>query len=64
RDKVSEPVGAEKAGLKEEALAILLQLQYKRPEAEAMIEAALKRAAEIQTSQELLNEIYKQRTTV
>lgn len=64
RDKVAESVGGvPKAGLKEEALAILLQLQYKRPEAEAMIEAALKRAGAIQTSQELLNEIYKQRTT-
>ena len=63
RDKVTEAPSPEKAGLKEEALAILLQLQYKRPEAEAMIDKALKRSGNIQTSQELLNEIYKQRTT-
>ncbi len=62
RDKVVDSPSVEKAGLKEEALAILLQLQYKRPEAEAMIESAMKRAGAIETSQELLNEIYKQRT--
>ncbi len=63
RDKVVEPPSVEKAGLKEDALAILLQLQYKRSEAEAMIDKALARAGHVHTSQELLNEIYKQRTT-
>lgn len=44
-----------------EALDVLLQLQYKRPEALVMIQKALERSKEIQTAEELLNEIYKQR---
>ncbi len=46
----------------QEALAVLLQLQYKRPEATGMIQKALERSKSIQTTEELLNEIYKQRT--
>ncbi len=46
----------------DEALEVLLQLQYKRPEAVAMIEKALARAGGISSTEELLNEIYKQRT--
>ena len=45
----------------DEALEILLQLQYKRQEAMDMIHQAIERAKEIQTTEELLNEIYKQR---
>lgn len=48
-------------GFEQEALDVLLQLQYKRHEAEAMIEKAVGRAASIATVEELLNEIYKQR---
>jgi Holliday junction DNA helicase RuvA len=44
-----------------EALEVLIQLQYKRPEAERMIQKALDRSKSIQTAEELLNEIYKQR---
>lgn len=44
-----------------EALEVLLQLQYKRPEALNMIEKAMDRAKGIQTAEALLNEIYKQR---
>ena len=46
---------------REEALAVLLQLQYKRPEALAMIEKAMARQEKIATAEELLNEIYRQR---
>jgi len=46
----------------EEALQVLLQLQYKRTEAATMIHKALERAGHINTAEELLNEIYKQRT--
>jgi len=46
-----------------EALEILLQLQYKKKEASEMIDKALKCASNINTAEELLNEIYKQRTT-
>ncbi|OGX06051.1 MAG: hypothetical protein A2Z88_02930 [Omnitrophica WOR_2 bacterium GWA2_47_8] len=45
----------------QEALEVLLQLQYKKPEAVDMMEKALKRRADINSAQELLNEIYKQR---
>ncbi|MBF0532768.1 MAG: hypothetical protein HQL23_06700 [Candidatus Omnitrophica bacterium] len=44
-----------------EALEVLLQLQYKRPEAADMIAKAVERRKDIQTAEELLNEIYKQR---
>lgn len=45
----------------EESLTVLLQLQYKRPEALEMIDKALKRKTEISSAEDLLNEIYKQR---
>jgi len=45
----------------EEALLVLLQLQYKKHEGQEMIEKALLRNTEISSAEELLNEIYKQR---
>lgn len=51
------------AAFKEEALAVLLQLQYKKPEAEEMIVKALARNKGLTTVEELLNEIYKQRVS-
>ncbi len=48
-------------GWAEEALSVLLQLQYKRTEAQEMIDKALKRTSGISSVEELLNEIYKQR---
>jgi Holliday junction DNA helicase RuvA len=45
----------------EEALDVLLQLQYKKQEATQMIHKALDRKKDIGTTEELLNEIYKQR---
>jgi Holliday junction DNA helicase RuvA len=47
--------------IEEEALHILLQLQYKKPEAQEMIKKAFERSTKLGTSEELLNEIYKQR---
>jgi len=44
-----------------EALEVLLQLQYKRPEAQAMIKSALSRQPGLTTAEEILNEVYKQR---
>lgn len=44
-----------------EALEVLLQLQYKKPEAQNMIQKALGRNEKINSAQELLNEIYKQK---
>ena len=45
----------------EEALAVLMQLEYKKPEASAMIKSALENSPEMQTTEELLNMVYKQR---
>jgi len=47
--------------IEEEALAVLMQLEYKQSEASAMIKKALERNSDIQTTEELLNEVYKQR---
>jgi Holliday junction DNA helicase RuvA len=47
--------------VQEEALAVLMQLQYRKPEAQAMIKKALEHNTAIHTTEELLNEVYKQR---
>ena len=44
-----------------EALEVLLQLQYKRPEAQAMVKKALSRNPNLSSVEEILNEVYKQR---
>ncbi len=51
-----------KQGIKEEALDVLLQLQYKKSEAANMVETALGRNPDIKTAEDLLNEVYKQKT--
>jgi Holliday junction DNA helicase RuvA len=43
----------------DEAVAVLVQLEYKKTEAKEMIHAALKRNPKIKSSEELLNEIYR-----
>lgn len=48
--------------LKEEAVEVLRRLQYKRPEALAMIERALKENPQVDSIELLLNEIYTQKT--
>lgn len=45
----------------DEALSVLLQLQYKKSEAQGMIKKALERHPGIATTEELLNEVYKER---
>ena len=55
---VRQPVAQ---GFEHEALDVLLQLQYKRNEAATMIQKAMERSSVINTVEELLNEIYKQR---
>ena len=49
-------------GFADEALAVLLQLEYKRSEAEEMIRSTLGAAPEIGDSESLLAEIYRQRS--
>ncbi len=45
----------------DEALNVLMQLQYKKQEAKVMIQKALERTKDIKTTEDLLNSIYKQR---
>ncbi len=47
--------------VKEEALEVLLQLQYKKEEARSMIDKAFQRMPDLATAEEALNEVYKQR---
>lgn len=54
-------VREERKDFEDEAVNILMQLQYKKPEAQQMIRKALERDPAIETTEELLNEIYRQR---
>lgn len=47
--------------IKKEAMDVLSQLQYKRQEAKEMIDKAISRCPNIKTTEELLNEVYRQR---
>ena len=58
----SHAASKEKEGIQEEALDVLLQLQYKKFEAKNMVQQALARNSGIKTAEELLNEVYKQKT--
>jgi len=51
-----------KRGIEEEAMGVLLQLEYKKFEAKNMLDEALKRNPDIETAEDLLNEVYKQRS--
>ncbi len=48
-------------GFADEALAVLLQLEYKRAEAEAMIRETLEAAPAIDHAETLLAEIYRRK---
>ena len=48
----------------EEALEVLLQLQYKKEEARQMIQKAFARKPDLATVEEILNEVYRQRKAV
>jgi holliday junction DNA helicase RuvA len=45
----------------EEAVEVLMQLEYKKSEALNMIKKAMERSPDIQATEDLLNEVYKQR---
>lgn len=47
--------------IKHEAVEILMQLQYKKHQAQEMVEKAIKRNPKLSTSEDILNEVYKQR---
>ncbi|MFH1847962.1 MAG: Holliday junction branch migration protein RuvA [Candidatus Omnitrophota bacterium] len=63
QDRDTKPAPRIKEDIKQEALAVLLQLQYKKKEAEAMIDKAVMRNPKVRDCEELLNEVYRQRTT-
>lgn len=46
--------------IEEEAVAVLVQLEYKKSEAREMVRAALARNPKVKSSEELLNEVYRQ----
>ena len=60
QDKGSiKKAGPEKDGVTQEAIAVLLQLQYKRNEAMVMVRTAMDRNPSIKSCEDLLNEVYK-----
>ncbi|MFA5499778.1 MAG: Holliday junction branch migration protein RuvA [Candidatus Omnitrophota bacterium] len=59
QDGASKDMPKIKEDIKEEALNVLLQLQYKRNEAKDMIENAIKRNNNIASCEDILNEVYK-----
>jgi holliday junction DNA helicase RuvA len=61
QDKLDKDMPLGKDDIKEEALSVLLQLQYKKAEAMSMIDKALQRNSKAATCEEILNEVYKQR---
>jgi Holliday junction DNA helicase RuvA len=61
RDAHATSQGEAAKDISEEALAVLLQLQYKRQEAQEMLKKALENSPQVTTTEELLNEVYKQR---
>lgn len=59
QDKGSDDRPAVKEDIKEEALSVLLQLQYKKSEARDMIDKAVQRNPKAATCEDILNEVYK-----
>jgi len=59
-----EPLTKAMPDFQEEAMEVLLQLQYKKSEANEMIQKALERSPNIKTAEELLNEVYRQKTNL
>ena len=60
----SLPGKAAAKDIAEEALDVLLQLEYKRAEAAGMIKKVLEANTEVGTTEELLNLVYKQKRAV
>ena len=60
REPAAHPADAGLEAVEEEAVAVLVQLEYKKNEAKEMIRAALARNPKVKSSEELLNEVYRQ----
>ena len=50
--------------IEEEAIAVLMRLEYKKSEATSMVHKALEYAKDVVTTEGLLNEVYKQRKQI
>ena len=61
RDRDAAPLPKVKEDIRSEALAVLLQLQYKKKEAEEMIGRAVSRNPGVKTCEDILNEVYRQK---
>ena len=61
RDKGPAAETADKNDIRQEAVSVLLQLEYKPQEAEQMVKRALDRNPGLKDSEELLNEVYRQK---
>ncbi len=59
QDRFAEDSPLVKEDIKEEALRVLLQLQYKKNEAKEMVESAVKRNPGASSCEDILNEVYK-----
>ncbi len=60
KEALPTPADAEQVAVEDEAVAILVQLEYKKSEAKEMVRAALSRNPKVKSSEELLNEVYRQ----
>ncbi len=61
QDKKSQPASLAQGGVQEEAMAVLMQLQYKKNEAQVMIDKAIKLNPDAATAEEILNQVYRQK---
>jgi len=59
QDRFSESPPKVKEDIKEEALSVLVQLQYKKNEAKEMIDKAVRGNPKVSSCEDILNEVYK-----
>jgi len=60
KETLPRPPDEERGALEEEAVAVLMQLEYKKAEAKQMVREALTRNPQVKTPEELLNAVYRQ----
>ena len=60
KDAIPVPGQSGQEAVEEEAVSVLIQLEYKKVEAKEMVRAALARNPKVKSSEELLNEVYRQ----
>jgi len=58
QDRLPDDKSGVKENIRDEALSVLLQLQYKKNEAQGMIEKAIMRNPKVASCEEILNEVY------